>query len=444
MESLQEFIGNFTYLGIFAALLLGSLGVPIPEEMPIIAAAVLTHEGIVRWWLALPVCLLGVLSGDMVLYWVGRHWGAQVLNWRLVRLVLSPAREQWLQAAYRRHALKTMVTARHVMGLRAAAFLTAGSAKVPFWKFVVADASAALVGVPLTFGLAYFFTDQITAIMADVHRAERWLGLVGLLALAALLVVLGWRWHRRVAKERRDERSVDPFYAAVRVFARFWIWFFFERVEVRHPERVPRTGPVILCFNHPNNLIDSLLVGSVLPRKVHYLATAALFRNSLIARFLVALGAIAVYRKADDSNGMGRNVEMFAACNDAFDRGRLLAIYPEGATRAEAHVQRIKTGAARIALGYEARARGRPHGRAGRAQFRASQAVPRARPRLVRRADRRRVAFRRRLESVRQGAAYAHDGAPGGDGARGGPCRAHRHGGARACRGGALSRRAGA
>jgi len=202
VEALQDFVDNFTYLGIFAVLLLGSLGAPIPEEMPIIAAAVLSHEGIVRWWLALPVCLLGVLSGDMVLYWVGRHWGEQVLNWRLARLVLSPAREQWLQAAYRRHALKTVVTARHVMGLRAAAFLTAGSARVPFWKFVVADAGAALFGVPLAFWLAYFFTDQIKAIMADVHRAERWFGLAGLLALATMLVVWVWRWHRRVGKER--------------------------------------------------------------------------------------------------------------------------------------------------------------------------------------------------------------------------------------------------
>jgi membrane protein DedA with SNARE-associated domain len=209
VEALQEFVDNFTYLGIFAVLLLGSLGVPIPEEMPIIAAAVLSHEGIVRWWLALPVCLLGVLSGDMVLYWIGRHWGEQVLNWRLVRLVLSPAREQWLKAAYRRHALKTVVTARHVMGLRAAAFLTAGSASVPFWKFVVADVGAALFGVPLAFGLAYFFTDQIKAIMADVHRAERWLVLAGLLALAAMLVVGVWRWHRRVGKERLDEEPAE-------------------------------------------------------------------------------------------------------------------------------------------------------------------------------------------------------------------------------------------
>jgi glycerol-3-phosphate O-acyltransferase / dihydroxyacetone phosphate acyltransferase len=362
MEALQEYVDNFTYLGIFALLLLGSLGVPVPEEMPIIAAALLSHEHVVRWWLALPICLLGVLSGDMVLYWVGRHWGEQVLNLRLVRLLLSPAREQWLKAAYRRHALKTVVTARHVMGLRAAAFLTAGSAGVPFWKFVVADAGAALFGVPLAFGLAYFFTDQIKAIMADVHRAERWLGLAGVLALAAMLVVWVWRWNRRAGKERLDHEPAEgrsPFYASVRLIARFWIWFFFERVEVRHPERVPPSGPVLLCINHPNNLIDSLLVGSILSRKVHYLATATLFRNPFIARCLVALGVIAIYRRADAPDKIDRNNEMFAACDEAFDRGWLIAIYPEGTTRAEAHVQRIKTGAARIALGYQAHAAGR-------------------------------------------------------------------------------------
>ncbi len=207
MEALQEFVDNFTYFGVFAVLLLGSLGVPIPEEMPIIAAAVLSHEGIVRWWLALPVCLLGVLSGDVVLYWVGRYWGEQVLNWRVVRLVLSPARELWLKAAYRRHALKTVVTARHVMGLRAAAFLTAGISRVPFWKFVVADVGAAVLGVPLVFGLAYFFTDQIRAITADVHRVERRVGLAVLLALAAILAAGVWRWNRRVGTERLGD---DP------------------------------------------------------------------------------------------------------------------------------------------------------------------------------------------------------------------------------------------
>jgi 1-acyl-sn-glycerol-3-phosphate acyltransferase len=147
---------------------------------------------------------------------------------------------------------------------------------------------------------------------------------------------------------------MDHLYRAVRALAKFWLWFLFKSVDVRHPERVPAAGPILLCVNHPNNLIDSLLVGSTVRRKVHYLATAAMFRRPLMARFLLACGAIPVYRKQDDPDKMDRNLDTFSACFAAFARGRLVAIYPEGTTHAEVRVQRIKTGAARIALGYEA------------------------------------------------------------------------------------------
>lgn len=147
----------------------------------------------------------------------------------------------------------------------------------------------------------------------------------------------------------------DPFYRAVRAVARFWIWFFMKRVEVRHRGRVPERGPVLLCVNHPNNLIDSLLLGVTVPRKVHYVATAALFRKPLLARFLRAVGVIPIYRRQDDPDRMAKNTQAFAACWAALAEGRVIAIYPEGTTHAEARVQRIKTGAARIGLGYEAR-----------------------------------------------------------------------------------------
>jgi len=158
--------------------------------------------------------------------------------------------------------------------------------------------------------------------------------------------------------ERRE--ATGPFYASVRALARFWIWFFFKAVDVRHADRVPARGPVLLCINHPNNLIDSLLVASALSRKVHFLATAALFKNPLVARFLRAGGAIPVYRKQDTAPagvsdvGTERNLDAFAACFRTLRTGGLVGIYPEGTTHAEPRVQRIKTGAARIALDYEA------------------------------------------------------------------------------------------
>lgn len=209
METLQSFVEQFTYLGVFLVLLGGSLGLPIPEEMAIVAAGVMSHEGLIAPWWGLVVCVLGVLSGDMMLYWTGRNGGERVINWRVVRFLLSPAREQRLKEAYRRHAIKTIVTARHLMGLRAAAFLTAGIARVPFWKFLLADGGAALVAVPFSFGLAYFFTDHIKAIYENVHRVERWLGLL-VLILAAAAVIIVVRRRERVVVDELVDRQPSP------------------------------------------------------------------------------------------------------------------------------------------------------------------------------------------------------------------------------------------
>ncbi len=157
------------------------------------AAGVLAHQKIIHWWVALPVCLTGVLAGDIVLYWVGHHFGEHILDWRLVRLVLSPTREVALLTSYRKHGVKIVLAARHILGLRAAAFLTAGIAEVPFWKFLAVDTAAAAVGVPVGFGVAFLFTDRLGQALSDVHRAERWLVLLVLLIVAIWVAAAAWK-----------------------------------------------------------------------------------------------------------------------------------------------------------------------------------------------------------------------------------------------------------
>jgi membrane protein DedA with SNARE-associated domain len=188
-----DLIERFTYLGIFLVLFVAGLGVPIPEEAPILAAGILAHQEVIRWWLALLVCFAGVMSGDIVLYWIGHHWGEHIMEWRLMRFVLTPEREKVLIEKYHRHGIKIVFTARFVAGFRAAAFLTAGIVKIPFWKFVLVDGVAALVGVPLGFGLAYLFTDQLPAILHGVHRVERLLTLAGMVLLAAIIAFAAYR-----------------------------------------------------------------------------------------------------------------------------------------------------------------------------------------------------------------------------------------------------------
>ncbi len=195
---MQGVIEQFTYVGAFVVLLLGGIGVPIPEEMPIIVSAVLARQGASRWWIAVPVCLVGVLSGDVILYCGGWRWGRAILDWRPVRLLVSRRRARQIEAAYRRHAVKTIITARHIVGLRAVAFLTAGIVRVPFRTFFIADGGSAAFSVSLDFALAYFFTDRFVAIMRDVRHVEHWLGLLAVIAAAVTVTLLAWRGHRRL------------------------------------------------------------------------------------------------------------------------------------------------------------------------------------------------------------------------------------------------------
>jgi 1-acyl-sn-glycerol-3-phosphate acyltransferase len=143
--------------------------------------------------------------------------------------------------------------------------------------------------------------------------------------------------------------KINSTYLVVRGFARFWVRRFFRKIQIIGEQNIPQ-GPVIFAINHPNNLIDSIVVAYAIERKIHYLATAQLFRNRILSLFLHNAGVIPVYRKQDDASHGQKNVSTFEACYEILNNGGAIGIYPEGTTHAEPRVRKIKTGAARIAL----------------------------------------------------------------------------------------------
>jgi membrane protein DedA with SNARE-associated domain len=181
---------------VFLVLLATGLGLPIPEELPIVIAAMMSRWEVMHWWGALLSCLGGVLAGDMLLYAMGRQFGRRILEWPAARRILTPKREARVMEAYHRHGLKFVILARLVMGLRAAAFLTAGLVRVPFLRFLLVDVAAVLVSVTLAFGLAYAVADSVAVALARVHELQLWVGGAVLLAAAAWILVL-WHRHRR-------------------------------------------------------------------------------------------------------------------------------------------------------------------------------------------------------------------------------------------------------
>lgn len=144
-------------------------------------------------------------------------------------------------------------------------------------------------------------------------------------------------------------------YALLRAVAGLALRWYYRSIDVSGMARVPRRGPVLLVVNHPNALVDALVVGWVLPRRILLTAKATLFTNPLAAWLLRAIGVVPLQRASDVQAGRGaldpsRNAESFRAVNDRLRAGGAVLIFPEGKSHDEPSLAEIRTGAARIAL----------------------------------------------------------------------------------------------
>ncbi|NQT37534.1 MAG: DedA family protein [Planctomycetes bacterium] len=203
-----DFLGHGSYLAIVVTLILTGCGLPIPEEVPIVAAGVLSSPevGQLNPWLALASCIVGVLIGDMVIYWVGYHFGRGVVrNHRWWSHLVTPEREMKMEEMIRRHGMKVFFVARFMVGLRAPIYMTAGILRLPFLRYLFIDVVCATIVVGLFFSLSYFFGP----------RVGKWIHETGILLtiVVVLLAVLAgaylWRRHRQSGREEEKVGASD-------------------------------------------------------------------------------------------------------------------------------------------------------------------------------------------------------------------------------------------
>ncbi|MBY0526140.1 MAG: DedA family protein [Gemmataceae bacterium] len=198
MHELSDFWPFFVTFGMLVA---AGFGAPIPEEIPTVGAGVWVGShpelGPLRW-LILPVCFLGVLISDVMLYGIGRRWGPSIMKQRWAQKMIPPDTWGKIQANYHRHGITTLLLVRWIPAIRSPMFLSAGVMRLSLVRFVLADGIAVVFGHTVLFFLAWWFGDQFQELVERAEqRVDRLKPLIVVVALAAVGGFLMYHFLRR-------------------------------------------------------------------------------------------------------------------------------------------------------------------------------------------------------------------------------------------------------
>jgi membrane protein DedA with SNARE-associated domain len=204
----EEFLRDWGYLGIFVGLVLTGIGFPMPEELPVVIGGGLAagHDDI-RWWIMLPVCIVGVIVSDTFLYSIGRMWGPRLLSHAWIkRRVFPPERLAKIEQNFDQYGVKLLLFARLTPGIRAPIFFTAGLTRLSFAKFLLADGLYAVPGVSLLFFLGYWFCESMIDFVKESEKVKP------IIVLVVVVAVAGYFLYRHLRKPAvtGDPKEMPP------------------------------------------------------------------------------------------------------------------------------------------------------------------------------------------------------------------------------------------
>ncbi len=203
VDFLIDYYGPIPYLAIFVILLACGLGIPIPEDVTLIAGGVLTYYGVCDVWVMIAIGLVGVLAGDCIVFWLGHKYGRKLLKRWPFRVFIDETKIEAVRLKLHNHGGKLLFSARFMPGLRSTVYFASGLLHFPFRKMIIYDGLAALISVPTIVYSVYYFGDFLEYVVKWIKKVEG--GIAGTLMLIAIAVVAKYYFKQKKKKAAKSE-----------------------------------------------------------------------------------------------------------------------------------------------------------------------------------------------------------------------------------------------
>jgi membrane protein DedA with SNARE-associated domain len=199
-ETFFQWITQYGAVGLFFALVLGILGLPVPDELLLTYTGYLAFRGHVPLWSAMVAAFAGSVCGISLSYALGRVLGSHKLERYAAKIGVTEEKLAQAHAWFRRWGKWTLVLGYFVPGIRHLTALIAGASRLELHLFATFAWAGALIWSQTFIVMGYSLGNGWKQASHHIHR----LSVVVTGAIVVALVIFAVvRWSRR----KRSVRS---------------------------------------------------------------------------------------------------------------------------------------------------------------------------------------------------------------------------------------------
>jgi membrane protein DedA with SNARE-associated domain len=196
LNRVEDWLVAGGYFVLFGLLFACGLGLPLPEDIPLLAAGALIAAGKMHVAVAAIAAWCGIIGGDIMLYHLGKKYGLHITRVPFIGKHVTVERIERAERLFDKYGVWVVAVGRLFAGIRGAMVIAAGAIRFNFVTFLIADGLAALVSGGLWLWLGYWLGSRLQEHMEDIDRWKRHIG-AGLL-IAIVAAILGvWFYKRR-------------------------------------------------------------------------------------------------------------------------------------------------------------------------------------------------------------------------------------------------------
>ena len=190
MQTFLLIITKYTYLGIFMALGLGILGLPIPDETLMAYAGFLVSQDKISYFYTIMVAFIGTSCGITIGYILGRTFGNPFIKRFSAKTYMNPDHVQTAENFYNRYGKFALFIGYFIPGVRHLTAIFAGTSLMPYRTFALFAYAGGLFWTITFVSFGYFLGDKWHEVYMYSHR---YILPAVLVAIVILLIAIYWK-----------------------------------------------------------------------------------------------------------------------------------------------------------------------------------------------------------------------------------------------------------